>query len=88
MTASKLAQAKTANAELDRMSLFKSKVFVGALITLLATLAEYFGIVAAVTPEGREQVADLIVAAFQGGGALMAAIGRWAQKAAPKLKVL
>lgn len=88
MTQAKLAQAKDANAELPAMSFLKSKIFIGAVIAGLATLAQQFGLVSAITPEGQDKVADLIVAAFQGGGALLAAVARITQKAAPPLKVL
>lgn len=88
MTASKLAQAKTANAELPSLAWWKSKVFVGGVIAVLATLAQKFGLVSALTPDGQDKIADIIVALLQGGGGLMAALSRLTQKAAPPIKAL
>ncbi len=87
MSESRLDTAKIVNAALPDFPIWKSKIFVGAAIAVLMTIAKQFGWIAAITPEGQEQAADLISAALQGGGALMAAIARLTQKAAPPLSI-
>lgn len=87
MSETKLETAKIVNAALPSFPFWKSKIFVGALVALLVTAAQNFGLVTALTPEGQEKAVDIIVAALQGGGALMAAIARLTQRAAPPLGV-
>ncbi len=88
MPESKLDTAKIVNAALPSFPFWKSKIFVGAVIALLATLAQQFGLVSAVTPDGQDKIADIIVAVLQGGGGLLAAISRLTQKAAPPIGVI
>lgn len=88
MSSAKIAQAKSANAELPDLPIWKSKVFIGGVVASLVALAQYFGLIAAVTPYGQEKVVDVIVAIVGGGGGLMAAIARVTQKTAPPLKII
>lgn len=88
MAETQLQTAAVVNSALPTYPFWKTKAFIGSAIVLVASAAQYFGLAHSLTPEGQDKLADLIVALLQGGGALTALIGRWAQKAAPPLGIV
>lgn len=86
--------ARTANATLEPMRPWKSKVVIGGVVGLLVMIANYLdwlpalGFLRNLTGGDQENVTDLIVLLVGGGGSLTAIVSRWRQKAAPPIKAL
>lgn len=88
MTASKLAQAKAANADLPPMSIWRSSVFWGIILAAVGPLLKQFGLIANWDDAAANQFAELITTGTTTLGSAIALYGRVTQKAAPPLKVL
>lgn len=69
----------------DNLPWYKSKVIVGAMISMIAKLAVVSGLVNEVSPEDSETLTNTVVLVISGVGDLMAFFARITQKAAPPI---